>query len=212
MKFSRDDLKLYAITDRSWLGNRTLLEDVESALKGGVTIVQLREKELDYDSFLAEAIALKTLCHRYHVPLIINDNVDIAIASGADGVHVGQSDMDAGNVRQRLGADKIIGVTAKTVEQAKAAEKAGADYLGSGAVFGSSTKLDAKPMDLDLFQEICKSVSIPVCAIGGITTENLPQLKGRGLSGVALVSTIFATEQIQQTCEELSTILKDVVT
>lgn len=211
MKFSGTNLKLYAITDRSWLGGRTLLEDVESALKGGVTMVQLREKAMDYDGFLAEAIALKALCHRYHVPLIINDNVDIAIASGADGVHVGQSDMAAGNVRARLGADKIIGVTAKTVEQAKAAQEAGADYLGSGAVFGTTTKLDAKAMDLDLFQEICESVSIPVCAIGGITKENLPRLKGRGLAGVALVSTIFATGQIQQTCEELTTILKEVV-
>lgn len=211
MHFTKDNLALYAITDRTWLGHHSLLQDVEAALKGGVTMVQLREKESDYQSFLDTAIAMVALCHRYNVPLIINDNVDIALASGADGVHVGQSDLEAGHVRQRLGKDKILGVTAKTVAQAQAAQAAGADYLGSGAVFGSTTKLDAKPMDLDLFAAICHAVTIPVCAIGGISKQNLPLLQGRGLAGVALVSTIFAAENIQEECVVLSKILKKVL-
>ena len=154
MNITREQLKLYAVTDRSWLGSETLYEQVEKALKGGVTLVQLREKNLDEVTFEKEGRELLELCHRYNVPLIINDNVKLAKKINADGVHIGQSDMEMKNARELLGAEKIIGVTAKTVEQARAAEASGADYLGSGAVFGTSTKADAKPMELSLFQEI----------------------------------------------------------
>lgn len=211
MNFSKKSLKLYAITDTAWLGDRTLEQDVQSAIKGGASMIQLREKTLGYDEFLAKAISLKKICNKYDVPLIINDNIEVAIASGADGVHVGQSDMQAQNVRELLGENKIIGVTAKTIEQAKIAEQAGADYLGSGAVFGTTTKLDALPMDMKLFSDICSSVSIPVCAIGGITKANLPELKHSGLSGVALVSTIFAADDIEKECAELTGILNKIL-
>ena len=171
--FNRDSLRLYAVTDRSWLGEQTLCEQVEEALRGGATMVQIREKELDEADFEDEAREIQKLCRKYQVPLIINDNVALAKRVDADGVHIGQSDMEMKNARELLGEDKIIGVTAKTIAQAKAAEAAGADYLGSGAVFGSSTKLDAKPMEHALFQEICESVAIPVVAIGGITADNV---------------------------------------
>lgn len=211
MKFSKDMLKLYAITDRSWVGSRSILDDVEQAILGGVTIVQLREKSLDYDDLLELAIQMKKVCDKYNVLFIINDNVDIAVDCGASGVHIGQSDGDILEARAKLGKDKIIGVTAKTVQQALVAQESGADYLGSGAVFGSTTKLDALPMDMELFTEICNSVSIPVCAIGGITKENMVQLKNTGLSGVALVSTIFAYEDIKSECVQISEVLKDVL-
>ena len=153
--------------------------------------MQLREKTLDEAAFEKEGQELLELCHHYNVPLIINDNVELAKKIHADEVHIGQSDMEIKNARALLGADKIIGVTAKTIEQAKAAEAAGADYLGSGAVFGTSTKADAKPMELDLFQEICESVTIPVVAIGGVTADNLYLLAGSGISGAAVVSGLF---------------------
>ena len=195
--FNRDSLRLYVVTDRSWLGEQTLCEQVEEALRGGATMVQIREKELDEADFEDEAREIQKLCRKYQVPLIINDNVALAKRVDADGVHIGQSDMGMKNARELLGEDKIIGVTAKTIAQAKAAEAAGADYLGSGAVFGSSTKLDAKPMEHALFQEICESVAIPVVAIGGITADNVMQLKGRGMAGVAVVSGIFACKDIE---------------
>ena len=199
----RKDLLLYAVTDRSWLGNETLYEQVEKALKGGVTLVQLREKELSEADFEQEAKELLELCHKYNVNLIINDNVALAAKVGADGVHIGQSDMGVEKARAILGKEKIIGVTAKTVEQAKAAEAAGADYLGSGAVFGTSTKKDAKPMDHALLQEICESVKIPVVAIGGIDGGNILLLKGRKMTGVAVVSGLFACEDIKKAAEDL---------
>ena len=203
MNITREQLKLYAVTDRSWLGSETLYEQVEKALKGGVTLVQLREKTLDEAAFEKEGQELLELCHHYNVPLIINDTVELAKKIHADGVHIGQSDMEIKNARELLGADKIIGVTAKTIEQAKAAEAAGADYLGSGAVFGTSTKADAKPMELDLFQEICESVTIPVVAIGGINADNVLRLKGRKMAGAAVVSGIFACEDIEKGTREL---------
>ncbi len=211
MNFSKENMLLYAVTDRAWTGNKTLYEQVEAALKGGVTLVQLREKNLNYDSFLKEAIELKALCSRYNVPLIINDNVDIAIKSGADGIHVGQKDMEAGDVRALVGKDMIIGVTAKTVEQAIAAEKAGADYLGTGAAFGSVTKSDATAISHEAIQDICKAVSIPVVAIGGIDKSNILKLAGRGIAGVALVSAIFAAEDIEQECKELRTLSEKII-
>ena len=203
MKLNNDMLRLYAVTDRTWLRGRTLLEQVEDALRGGATMVQLREKELDEDAFLREAMALAKLCHRYGVPLLINDNVEIARRSGADGVHVGQEDMAAEEVRGILGSDMIVGVTAKTVEQALRAQDAGADYLGSGAVFGSSTKLNAKPMTRETLSAITHAVSIPVVAIGGIHSGNILELAGTGIAGVAVVSGIFAAENIEEECRLL---------
>ena len=191
------------MTDRSWLHGETLYEQVEKALKGGVTLVQLREKELSEANFEQEAKELLELCHKYNVNLIINDNVELAAKVGADGVHIGQSDMGVEKARAILGKEKIIGVTAKTVEQAKAAEAAGADYLGSGAVFGTSTKKDAKPMDHALLQEICESVKIPVVAIGGIDGGNILLLKDRKMAGVAVVSGLFACEDIKKAAEDL---------
>ena len=203
MKFSESMLRLYAVTDRSWTGRQTLLEQVESALKGGATCVQLREKELNFDAFLDEAIQLKALCSRYGVPLIINDNVEIALRCGADGVHVGQEDMEAGGGRAKVGPDMIVGVTAKTVEQALAAQQAGADYLGSGAVVSSVAKPNALPMSKEMLRSICGAVTIPVVAIGGINLRNIGELKHTNIHGVAVVSGIFAAEDIQQECRML---------
>ena len=203
MNFTDECLRLYAVTDRSWLHGETLYDQVEKALKGGVTLVQLREKELPEADFEQEARELLELCHKYNIYLIINDNVALAAKIGADGVHIGQSDMGVEKARELLGNEKIIGVTAKTVKQAKAAEAAGADYLGSGAVFGTSTKKDAKPMDHALLQEICESVKIPVVAIGGIDGGNILLLKGRKMAGVAVVSGLFACEDIKKAAEDL---------
>lgn len=210
MKLTTEMMRLYAVTDRSWLRGQTLLEQVEQALTGGATLVQLREKELDEDGFLREAIELTKLCHRYGVPLLVNDRVDIARRSGADGVHVGQDDMEAAMVRSVLGSDMIVGVTAKTVEQALRAQDAGADYLGSGAVFGSSTKLNAKPMTKELLKSICNAVSIPVVAIGGINRNNILELAGTDIDGVAVVSGIFAAEDIAQECRCLRSVAEQI--
>ena len=203
MKFTESMLRLYAVTDRSWVGTQTLYEQVEAALRGGVTCVQLREKELNDTDFLAEAKELKILCARYGVPLIINDNVELALKVDADGVHVGQEDMDARDVRNLIGADKILGVTAKTIEQAQKAQLAGADYLGSGAVFGSTTKPNARPMTKELLHSICQSVTIPVVAIGGIHRGNIASLAGTGIRGAAVVSGIFAAADIEEECFRL---------
>ena len=210
MKLTTEMLRLYAVTDRSWLRGQTLLEQVEQALAGGVTLVQLREKELDETAFFREAVDMAKLCHRYGVPLLINDNVDIARRSGADGVHVGQEDMEAAGVRRILGSDMIIGVTAKTVEQAMRAEAACADYLGSGAVFGSATKLNAKPMTKELLNAICHAVSIPVVAIGGISRQNILELSGTEIDGVAVVSGIFAADDIEKECRYLLKIAQQI--
>ncbi|MGN0802180.1 MAG: thiamine phosphate synthase [Candidatus Faecivicinus sp.] len=211
MKPVSELLRLYAVTDHSWLNGRTLFDQVEEALAGGATCVQLREKSLDRDAFLQEAIEIARLCHRHGVPLLINDDVDIARRSGADGVHVGQDDMEAHLARELLGPDMIVGVTAKTVEQALRAQEAGADYLGSGAVFGSSTKLNAKPMTRERLRSICDAVSIPVVAIGGINRNNLLELAGTGIHGVAVVSGIFAAADIEQECRHLRMLSDQIV-
>lgn len=211
MKFAESMLRLYAVTDRSWLGNQTLAQQVEQALRGGATCVQLREKELNDTDFLAEARELKALCARYGVPLIINDNVELALEVDADGVHVGQEDMDARDVRGLIGPDKILGVTAKTVEQAQKAQQAGANYLGSGAVFGSTTKLNARPMTKELLQSICQSVTIPVVAIGGIHRGNIAFLEGTGIRGAAVVSGIFAAADIEEECRILRAEIDKIV-
>ena len=203
MKLKREHLILYAVTDRHWLGGDTLAHQVELALKGGATMIQLREKELGAAEFKKEALEIQAICKRYQVPFLINDNVALAREIDADGVHVGQSDMEAGNVRTLLGPDKIIGVTAKTVEQARRAQEAGADYLGSGAVFGTGTKSDTSRLDHGILQEICESVRIPVVAIGGITAENVLELRGRGIAGAAVVSGIFAAEDIKAAAKAL---------
>ena len=211
MNCKSEDLLVYAVTDRSWLYGESLYSQVEKALKGGATFIQLREKELDEEQFLKEAMEIKELCKRYHVPFVINDNVEIAVKVEADGVHVGQSDMEAGNVRDKLGKDKIIGVSTQTVEQALLAEKQGADYLGVGAVFPTGTKLDAVEVGYDRLQEICNAVHIPVVAIGGITRENIIQLKGSGVSGVAVVSAIFASKDIEAATKELCNKTKEMI-
>lgn len=211
MRLDGKSLELYGVTDRSWLGENSLLDQVEQALKGGVTCIQLREKGLSEEDFLAEAIAMKALCNRYQVPFFINDNVDIAVKSGADGVHVGQSDLNAGKVREKIGETILIGVSAQTVDQALLAQQQGADYLGVGAVFSTSTKLDANQVSHEILEEIARKVDIPVVAIGGISGENMLQLQGRGLAGVAVVSAIFASEDIVSACEALRKKTKQVV-
>lgn len=206
MKFDRRQLMVYAVTDRAWIGKMSLCEQVEAALKGGATMVQMREKGLTNDTvqdYLEEARSLRALTERYKVPLIIDDNIKLALLCGADGVHVGQNDMDAAQARALLGPDKILGVTAKTVEQALKAQEQGADYLGSGAVFGTSTKADALPMTMERLGEICRSVSIPVVAIGGICLENIGKLKGSGAAGAAVVSGIFGAEDIEGTVRQM---------
>lgn len=211
MKCDKKDLLLYAVTDRSWLNGETLYSQVEKSLKGGATFMQLREKDLDEENFLKEAVEIKELCKKYNVPFIINDNVDIALSMGADGVHVGQSDMEALDVRKKLGPDKIIGVSAQTVEQALMAEKHGADYLGVGAVFHTGTKPDAGDVSFETLKAICEAVSIPVVAIGGITKDNVMELKGSGITGVAVVSAIFAQKNIEAATKELLEKTKEMV-
>ncbi len=202
---------LYAVTDRTWTGNQTLVEQVEAALKGGITFLQLREKSLDYDEFLQEAIELKRLSGLYRVPFVINDNVEIALACDADGIHVGQEDMPVEKVRESIGPDKILGVSAQNVEQAIAAEEAGADYLGIGSVFPTSTKGDAIPMTVETVREICRSVSIPIVAIGGINKTNILELSGSGVDGVAVVSAIFAQSDITGATKELRKLSTEMV-
>lgn len=211
MKCDKKDLLLYAVTDRRWLGGRRLADQVEEALKGGVTFVQLREKDLDEERFLEEAREIKELCGRYQVPFVINDNVDIAQAVDADGVHVGQSDMEEGDVRARLGQDKIIGVSAQTVEQALLAESRGADYLGVGAVFATGSKADASEVDHETVKAICQAVHIPVIAIGGITGENVGALTGTGVCGVAVISAIFAQEDVEEGTRKLKEAVRCMV-
>ena len=196
MKFVSERLRLYTVTDRHWLGEKTLISQVELALRGGATLIQLREKDMAQQAFLAEALAIKTLCRRYGVPLIINDDVAVALACDADGVHIGQSDMALVQAREKLGPEKIIGVSAQTVSQALAAQQNGADYLGVGAVFATGTKRDADNVDHETLRRICRAVSIPVTAIGGITLENMSQLEHTGISGVAVVSAIFARPDV----------------
>lgn len=203
MKCGKGDLLLYAVTDRSWLGEKSLYEQVEEALLGGATFIQLREKQLEQEVFLEEAKAIKQLCAKYAVPFVINDNVEIAAAMDADGVHVGQSDMEVNQVRTRLGADKIIGVSAQTVGQAVLAQEQGADYLGVGAVFPTGSKADATEVPHDTLREICAAVTIPVIAIGGIGIENVAQLSGSGICGIAVISAIFAQPDIKAATQEL---------
>lgn len=210
MKVDKKTMLVYAVTDRTWLNGQTLENQVEQAIQGGATFVQIREKELDYNAFLEQAQKVKKITDKYHIPFVVNDNVDIAIAIDADGVHVGQKDMEAGQVRQKLGQDKIIGVSVQTVEQALSAQKNGADYLGVGAVFSTSTKLDASEVSFETLQQICSAVEIPVVAIGGISAQNILQLKNSGVDGVAVVSALFAQKEVAQAAKELATLAKQL--
>lgn len=210
MKYAKE-LLLYAVTDRTWLGDKTLYEQVEQALKGGATFIQLREKNLDNKAFLAEAIEIQRLCKKYHVPFVINDNVEIALEVNADGIHVGQRDMEAGNVRALFGKDKILGVSVQTVEQALLAEQRGADYLGVGAVFHTGSKADADDVSHETLKAICKAVNIPVVAIGGIGKNNILELKGSGICGIAVISAIFSAKDIQGATTELKRLTEQVV-
>lgn len=211
MKCDRKNMLLYAVTDRAWTCRQSLPEQVEAALKGGVTCVQLREKSLDADAFLAEAMEIRALCRSYGVPFIVNDNVDVALRCGADGVHVGQKDMRAAQVRQRVGSGMIIGVSAHSVEEAMAAVRDGADYLGVGAAFATATKTDTHVLSRAVLEDICRGVDIPVVAIGGIDKANLMELAGTGVDGVALVSAIFSAEHIAEECRELRRLSEKMV-
>ena len=198
-----EELLLYAVTDRHWLNGATLISQVEAALKGGATFIQLREKNLDDKAFYQEALEIQKLGKEYKVPFVINDNVELAKKIGADGVHVGQSDMEALDVRKVLGDDKIIGVSAQTVEQAELAEKHGADYLGVGAVFPTGSKNDATEVSFEMLQEICEHVHIPVIAIGGITRDNVVELSQSGICGIAVISAIFGQTDIEAATADL---------
>ena len=211
MKFSAQNLLLYAVTDRAWVGRQTLLEQIESALKGGATLVQLREKSLPEEQLLQEAKEAAALCHRYGVPLIVNDSVEVALQSGADGVHVGQSDLRGRDIRALIGPDRILGISAGTVAEAKAAQEAGADYIGVGAVFGTSTKKDARNLTVEALRDIVRAVSIPVVAIGGINAGNIAQLKGSNVDGVAVISAIFGAEDPGAATSQLLALAKDMV-
>lgn len=211
MKCDKKTMLLYAVTDRAWVGRQSLYEQVEAALKGGATCVQLREKELEEEAFLEEAMALAALCRRYGVPFFINDNVEIAIRCGADGIHVGQEDMEAAQVRRRVGADMMIGVSVHSVEEALEAVKNGADCLGVGAMFSTSTKTDVDVLSWETLRDICAAVSIPVVAIGGIGKGNISRLAGTGVDGVALVSAIFAAEDIESECRLLRRLSEEMV-
>ncbi|MDD3279715.1 MAG: thiamine phosphate synthase [Lachnospiraceae bacterium] len=206
-----ETLAVYAVTDRNWVGQDTLYHQVELAIEGGTTFVQLREKNLDKRLFLKEAVEIQNLCRKHSIPFVVNDNVAIALEMDADGVHVGQSDMEAGAVREKLGPDKILGVSAETVEQAILAEKNGADYLGVGAVFPTGSKADAADVSLETLREICKSVAIPVVAIGGISQQNVCELKGTGIVGVAVISAIFGQSDVKDATKKLSRSVQEML-
>lgn len=211
MKCDKNIMLLYAVTDRTWLGDETLAGQVEAALKGGATCIQLREKTLDKNTFLAEALELKALCKRYQVPLIINDNVSVALKSKADGIHIGQNDLAVSEIRSLIGSDMLLGVSVQNAPQALEAKQSGADYLGVGAIFSTSTKPDATDVSYETLKDICQAVPIPVVAIGGIGKDNILKLSGSKVDGVALVSAIFASSDIELECRKLLELSKRAV-
>ena len=211
MRCDKKHMLLYAVTDRAWVGEKTLHQQVEAALRGGVTCVQLREKDMGDDDFLQEAKEIHALCRQYGVPFIVNDNVEVAVACGAEGIHVGQEDMAAGDVRRRVGDSLIIGVSVHTVAEAREAVRSGADYLGLGAVFPTSTKTDVNQMSNETLRAICDAVDVPIVAIGGINRGNIKKLAGSGVDGVALVSAIFSASDIETTCRELKKLAEEMV-
>ena len=202
---------LYAVTDRHWTGRETLRQQVEAALRGGVTFVQLREKNMEHDAFRKEALEIRDLCRAYRVPFVLDDDVSLAMEVDADGIHVGQSDMEAGDVRALIGPDRILGVSACTVEEAVAAEQRGADYLGVGAVFPTGSKDDARPVTRETLRKICEAVTIPVIAIGGITEQNVMELAGSGICGVAVISAIFGQPEIESATKRLKASVSEMV-
>ena len=215
MKFSREEIRqamlLYGITDRTWLKPGESLSDVcRENLEHGVTFLQIREKNLAQEAFLEEARELKDLCAQFHVPFVVNDSVKIAVQSGADGVHVGQSDIKGRNIREMIGPERILGISAGTVEEARKAEQAGADYIGVGAVFGTATKKDARNLSVEKLREISASVSIPVVAIGGINRGNVRELSGSGVDGIAVISALFGAEQPGKAAAELTALAKEI--
>lgn len=204
-------MKLYVVTDRTWLKKNTLVEEIEKVVKSGATFVQLREKQLSYEEFLAEAILIKKITDKYKVPFVINDNIKLAMEVDADGIHIGQSDIDGKDARAIIGDDKILGITAKTVEQALKAEADGANYLGVGAAFSTSTKLDTNVISFDTIRDICNAVSIPVVTIGGISEKNILELKGLGVDGVAVVSAIFAKTDVAKATQEMFKLSEEII-
>ena len=211
MRLDKNSLKLYAVTDRKWLKGNSLEEEVEKAVRAGVTMVQLREKHMGSDELVSLAKKIGAVVHRYNIPLIINDDIEAALASGADGVHVGQEDICASEARLRIGSSMILGVSARSAETAIEAERCGADYIGAGAVFSTSTKEDAKVMSFDELKRICDSVSIPVVAIGGITEDNIMELSGSGIAGTAVVSAIFAKDDVAASAAKLLTLTEKML-
>lgn len=211
MRLDKNSLKLYAVTDRKWLKGSSLEEEVEKAVRAGVTMVQFREKNMKFDELVSLAKKIGAIVHRYNIPLIINDDIDAALASGADGVHVGQEDICASEARQKIGRSMILGVSAGTAEIALEAEKCGADYIGAGAVFSTSTKEDAGKISFCELKRICDSVSIPVVAIGGIKEENIMELSGSGIAGAAVVSAIFAKDDAAASASKLLTLVEKML-
>ena len=211
MRVNKESMLLYAVTDRTWLGSSSLEEQVGAAIKGGVTFLQLREKQIPFGEFVNEAMRIKMITDRARIPFVINDNIEVALACNADGVHVGQGDMPAVEARRRIGPNKILGVSVETAEQAIEAERAGADYLGVGAVFPTSTKLDASYVLPETLKAICEAVKIPVVAIGGISKENVHKLSGSGISGIAVVSAIFAQPNIENAAREMAAFARRAV-
>ena len=203
MNISKDQYLLYAVTDRKWVGSSTLARQVEDAILGGAGIIQLREKELEENAFIEEAVEIGKLCRRYSVPLIINDNVRVALEAGADGVHVGQSDLDAADVRKMIGDNRILGVSAHSLEEARLAAQHGADYLGVGAAFATGSKADVNVIDHRVYREITGNIQLPVVAIGGITLENISSFEGTGISGIAVISAVFGQPDIRLAAEQL---------
>lgn len=211
MKLDRKTLQLYAITDRTWLDDRKLQDDVQKAIDGGITFLQMREKSLSTDDFIKEALAIKELAQTNDIPLVINDDIDVAIKVDADGVHIGQDDIAVSVARKMLGTDKILGVSAHTLEQALKAQKDGADYIGVGAVFNTSTKSNASNVSISTLREICDNISIPVVTIGGITADNALKLQGTGVSGICVISAIFGSSDINGATNKLRRISKQII-
>lgn len=211
MKADKNSMLLYVVTDRTWLENNKIEVQVEQIINSGATFIQLREKNLSFDDFMKEAEKIKLITDKYKIPFVINDNIEVAMAVDADGVHIGQSDMKAKNVRELIGNDKILGVSVQNLKQALEAQKNGADYLGVGAVFSTSTKLDARNVSYDTLKEICEAVSIPVVAIGGIGKDNILKLSGSKVDGVAVISAIFAQPDIEKATNELLILSKEMV-
>ena len=211
MKLDKNNILLYAVTDSRWAVNRTLEEQVEEALMGGATCVQLREKELNDEDFIKKALKIKKICEKYGVPLFINDNVKVATLCNSEGIHIGQKDMNVVDARKKKKKNMIIGVSASNLEEATLAEEQGADYLGVGAMFTTNVKDDATPVSIDELTEICKNISIPVCAIGGINLDNMEELRNSGVDGFAIVSAIFSKDNIKKATEELLKKAKGIV-